>query len=285
MAGGVSPVVRGRRLAAALRDLRNESGKTINDVAIHLECSTAKVSRIENGLVGVRIQDARDLLDLYGVHGPRREEILALVRQARGRDWWHPYADVIPDGFDRFLGFEDEAAVISMLASALVPGLLQTETYARAVTAARRDERPDVQEQRLALRLGRQNVLTRPDAPELLIVIDEAVLLRRVGTLEVMREQHRHLIDLSGAPNIRIQILPLATAGLHQAVGRDFVIFGFADLADPKVVYEELVEGSAIQESAAAVGRYSLAFDHARSCALTEAESLAYLVDLADRMC
>ena len=88
---------------------------------------------------------------------------------------------------------------------------------------------------------------------------------------------------MSHAPNIRMQILSLATAGLHQAVGRDFVIFGFADLADPKVVYEELVEGSAIQESAEAVGRYTLAFDHARSCAMTEAESLVYLSDLADR--
>jgi transcriptional regulator with XRE-family HTH domain len=283
MAGGVSPVVRGRRLAAALRDLRSEAGKTINEVALHLECSTAKVSRIENGLVGVRIQDARDLLDLYGVRDARRDDILALVRQSRGRDWWHPYADVIPDGFDRFLGFEDEAAVISMLASALVPGLLQTEDYAREVTGARRDESHDVQEQRLALRLGRQSILTRPDAPDLNIVIDEAVLLRRVGTPQLMKEQHRHLIEMSNAPNIRMQILPLATAGLHQAVGRDFVIFGFADLADPKVVYEELVEGSAIQESAEAVGRYSLAFDHARSCAITEAESLAYLSDLADR--
>jgi transcriptional regulator with XRE-family HTH domain len=283
MAGGVSPVVRGRRLAAALRDLRSESGKTINEVAVHLECSTAKVSRIENGLVGVRIQDARDLLDLYGVAGARREEILALVRQSRGRDWWHPYADVIPEGFDRFLGFEDEAAVISMLASALVPGLLQIDAYAREVTSARRDERPDIQEQRLALRLGRQDVLTRTDAPELNIVMDEAVLLRRVGTPALMREQHRHLLDLSDAPNIRMQILPLVRAGLHQAVGRDFVIFAFADLADPKVVYEELVEGSAIQESAEAVGRYSMAFDHARSCAMTEAESRAYLADLADR--
>ena len=179
MTGAVSPVVRARRLAALLRQLRAAAGFTVEEVARHLECSAAKVSRIENGLVGVRIQDARELLELYRVPGPRRDEILALVRQARGRGWWFPYADVMPPGYERVVGFEDEAASIWSIESRLVPGLLQTREYAAELFGSRRDVDPAVVERRLELRMERQKVLHREQPVQLRSVLDEAVLRRR----------------------------------------------------------------------------------------------------------
>jgi transcriptional regulator with XRE-family HTH domain len=269
-------------LAAILRRLRSDSGRTIEDVAAHLECSAAKVSRIENGLVGVRIQDARELLDLYGVHGERREEILELVRQARGRGWWLPYADVMSEGFERVLGFEDEATVMLLLETRLIPGLLQTENYATALFAATPDFSGEAQERRLHLRMERQKLLERAQPPVLDVLLDEAALRRRVGTAQVMAEQCGHLIGLAGRPNISLRVLPL-DGETHQAAGFAFTIFGFADPGDPKVVYEELYKSTVWQESAESVGRYTAAFDQARGCALGEAESLAFLADLARR--
>jgi len=280
MASGISPLVRGRRLAAILRRLRAASGLTAEDAALHLECSIAKISRIENGLVGVRIQDARDLLDLYGVEGPQRDEILDLVRQARGREWWYPYADVIKDDFARAIGFEDEATEIWMLESRFMPGLLQTEAYATSLMTSRRDVPIETIERGAAVRMTRQQVLTRADPAIMHLLLDEAVLLRRIGTPAVMAEQYQRLIDDARKPNIRLRVIPLAD-GTHQAPGASFTIFAFADPADPKVVLEETLEHTVFYESAEHAGRYSAAFEQAQTCAWTEADSLDYIARLA----
>jgi transcriptional regulator with XRE-family HTH domain len=277
----VSPLVRGRRLAAALRRLRLESGLTIEDVAVHLECSAAKISRIENGLVTVRIQDARDLVDLYGVRSPDREGLLDLVRQARGRAWWHPYADLTADGFDRVIGYEAEAARIRMLEARLVPGLLQTEEYATALMSSRRDVPPETVERLVRLRMERQSVLRRADPPAFHLLIDEAALLRRTAPSAVMRRQYRRLLDEAGSAALTLQVVPLA-AGSHQAPGYSFTIFGFGDPADPEVVFEELLEGSSFHESVETVGRYRFAFDHAASCALDRSASMDFLARIAE---
>jgi transcriptional regulator with XRE-family HTH domain len=282
--GPVSPVVRGRRLAATLRRLRADSGRTVEDVALHLECSAAKVSRMENGLVGIRIQDARDLMDLYEVTGAKREQILALVRQARGRGWWVPFADVMPEGFDRMIGLEDEAAGVWMLQADLVPGLLQTERYARALMSSPADVPLDVVERRVQLRMERQRLLERQDPPALRILLDEAVLLRQVGGAEVMAEQYRRLVADARRPAVSLRVLPFSSA-THQATGLSYIIFDFADPADPKVVYEELFSGSVLRESVELVGRYIAGFEHARGCALSEEKSLEELEHLAGQAC
>lgn len=279
MAGGVSPVVRGRRLAAILRRLRADSGRTVEEVAVHLECSAAKVSRIENGLVGVRIQDARELLDLYDVTGGRREEILELVRQARGRGWWFPYADVLTEGFDQVLAYEDEAVSVWRLEARLVPGILQTEDYAAALLNARRDTPIDVVERRLELRMLRRQILTRPDPVELRVVLDEAVLLRRVGSAAVMDGQYRQLIAATGAANVALRILPLA-GETHPAIGFSFTVFGFSDPADPRIVFEEAFDRTVLHERVEQTARYITGFEQAWSRAWSETESLAYLARL-----
>jgi transcriptional regulator with XRE-family HTH domain len=281
MAEAVSPVVRGRRLAAALRSLRLSSGRTLEEVAVHLECSTAKISRIENGVVSVRIQDARELLALYGVRGAEREGLLELVRQAKGRSWWHAYADLMAEGFDRVIGFEEEAVAIRMLEARLVPGLVQTEQYARALMSSRRDVPPGTVERLVRLRMERQAVLRRRDgAAGFELLLDEAALRRRVGPPELMRDQYLRLLDEARSGRLALRVLPL-DAEPHQAPGFSFTVFGFADPADPPVVFEELLEGTGFHESVETVGRYVFAFDHARSRALDAEASLGFVTGLA----
>lgn len=282
MAERVSPLVRSRRLAAALRHLRTASGRTVEEVAVYLECSAAKVSRMENGLVTVRIQDARDLLDFYGVAAAEREHILELVRQARGRAWWHPYTDLMAEGFDRYLGFEEEAVAIWTMEARIVPGLLQTEAYITALSSSRRDTSAEALDRLVRLRLLRQQILSRPDAPRLHLLLDEAALRRRIGSPALMAEQHRHLIDAVRTKNVRLRVIPL-DAQVHQAPGYSFTVFGFADPADPKVVFEELLEGTVFFETAEKAGRYTAAFEQAQAAALTEAASLRFLAELAER--
>jgi transcriptional regulator with XRE-family HTH domain len=282
MSDGLSPVIRGRRLASALRRLRLASGRTVEEVALHLECSAAKISRIENNLVTVRIQDARDLLDLYGVQDDERERLLSLVRDARKRAWWFPYADLLAEGFDKFIVFEEEAADIWMLEARLVPGLFQTEQYAAALMGSRRDVRPETVERLVRLRIDRQKVLTRRDPPAMHVLLDEAALRRRVGPSDVMAGQYKRLVSEAGAQNISLRILPL-DAEPHQAPGFSFTVFGFADPADPRIVFEEVLEGTVFHESAEKAGRFMAAFEQARGCAWDEAASVRFLTQLAEQ--
>ena len=283
MVDTVSPVVRSRRLAAALRRLRLTSGLTIEEVAVQMECSTAKLSRIENALVTVRVQDARELLDLYGVHGSEREDLLELVRQAKGRAWWHAYADLMADGFHRVVGFEAEASTIRMLEARLIPGLLQTEQYTTALMSLRSDLPPATVDRLVQLRMERQRVLRCADPASLLLVLDEAALRRRVGPASLMRDQYRRLIDEARSPTVGLRVLPL-DAEPYQAPGFSFTIFGFADPADPEVVFEEMLEGTGFHEDVDAVGRYRLAFEHAWSRALDAAASQDLLAEMAERL-
>ena len=282
MAGGVSPVVRGRRLAALLRSLRDDSHKTAEEAAMYLECSAAKISRIENGLVGVRIQDARDLLDFYGVKGEQRELVLGLVRQARGRGWWYPFSDIMVEGYDQVVGLEDEASAVRLLETRLIPGLLQTERYATALIGTRHDVPPDVTKRRIQLRMTRQQILSRADPTALRVVIDEAALRRQIAPQDVMREQYEHLVAMAAAPTNSLRVLPLRGQE-HQAAGFSYTIFEFADPADPRVVFEEVFEGFMVRDSAEVTGRYLAGFDHAESCALAEGESVEFLERLVAR--
>ena len=276
----VSPLVRSRRLATALRRLRTASGRTVEEVAVHLECSAAKVSRMENGLVTVRIQDARDLLDFYRVEGAEREQLIELVRQARGRAWWYPYTDLMADGFDRYMGFEEEAAAIWTMEARVVPGLLQTEGYMTALSSSLRDTSAESLERKVRFRLQRQQILVRPDPPQMHLLLDEAALRRRIGSPALMADQHRQLINAAQTGNVKLRVIPL-DAEPHQAPGFSFTVFGFADPADPKVVFEELLEGTVFFETAEKAGRYMAAFEQAQAVAWTEEASLRFLTELA----
>ena len=247
----------GRRLLAMdLRRLRASTGRTIDDVARHLECSAAKVSRMETGAVKVALTDLRAVLELYGVVGAERDALVALARRSRTRAWWHDFADVVPPGSEIFYGLEDVAATIGQHSTSLVPGLLQTADYARALIGTVPEVPDAVGDRRVELRLRRQQLLERPGPPDLHVVLDEAVLRREVGGAEVMTGQLEHLLVLAGQPHVQLQVLPFA-AGAHRAVGVSFTVFGFAGPDEAPVAFREQLDANSFLDAPEQVAVYS----------------------------
>ena len=281
MTDGAGPVMARRRLAAELRRLRGAAGKTIHDVAHAMECSAGKISRMETGSVGARLQDVREMLDLYGVVGEQRNELLELVRQARQKPWWHEYADVVPPTSGTFYGLEAAAASIEEHSSALVPGLLQTEAYAHALISSPSIATPEQVKRRVELRMRRQHLLDRSDGPDFRAIVGEAALREPIGGSAVMAEQLRHLVTIAKRPNVTIQIRPFG-AGRPAAVGTSFVIFGFADPAYGNVVYLEQLTRNSFFEETTEVDFYTSLFTDLSESALTPAESARMVAEFAE---
>jgi transcriptional regulator with XRE-family HTH domain len=254
-----SPSMRRRRLAAELRRLRNETGLSIEGVATKLKWPGSKISRVENRQVGISTRDLRKLLDLYHVTDRAyREELLEIGRRATERGWWQSYTGVVPSAYANLIGLEAEAATIRTYEPELVPGLLQTPDYARSVIrAGRPTDTTEEIDRRVEVRLERQEVLTRidPPPPKVNVVLNEGVLVRRVGTPEVMRAQIEHLMRERDRANIVIQILPFS-AGEHPAMVGPFSMLTFLDPADQGVVNVENVMGSLALEKAEELRAY-----------------------------
>jgi hypothetical protein len=238
-AGG-GPTVRRMLVGAQLRRLRSEAGITREQAGEAIRASAWKIHRLENGQVGIKERDVVDLLRCYGVADP--DEVAALVelaREANAPGWWQRYGDVLPQWFRAYVDLESAATLIRTYEGQLVPGLLQTADYVRAVIrGAYLNDVPEQLEHRVALRLGRQALLERPDAPRLWAVVDEAALRRPVGGHEVMRAQLERLVEATKLPNVTLQVLPLA-AGAHPAMVGAFSVLRFADQELPDVVYLE----------------------------------------------
>ncbi|KZB84499.1 helix-turn-helix domain-containing protein [Amycolatopsis regifaucium] len=280
MTRGQGPTVRRRRLASELRRLREAADLTIDEVSEKLECSASKVSRIETGHVGVTPRDARDMLELYGIAGDEQEALVQLAREARKRGWWHAYNEVFTG---TFVGLEADASSLRAFQALLVPGLLQTERYARAVIRAMR---PDAEEaevrRRVAARMARQELLTDPSPPEYWAVMDEAVLHRTVDGAEVMAEQLYRMVAMAGRANVTIQIVPFG-AGAHPGMEGPFLIMGFPELADTDVVYVDSTSSGLYLEEPPDVRRYALMFDHLRAAALKPDDSVEVIAEAAGR--
>lgn len=277
MSRGPSPTVRRRRLAARLRELRENADLTIDEVGDKLECSASKISRIETGHVGVTPRDVRDMLEVYGVDDDEREALVQLAREARKKGWWHAYNEVFTGSF---VGLESDASFLHTHQALLVPGLLQTEAYTRAVIRAiRPDSAEDDVELRVRARINRQKLITEEsNPPEYWAVLDEAVLHRVVGGPEAMREQLKKLVELAALPNVTLQVVPFS-AGAHAGMEAPFLILGFPEQADPDVVYVENSTSGVYLEQPEDVHRYTLMFDHLRAAALKPDDT----VDLVDR--
>jgi len=237
---GSSPTALRILLGAQLRQLREAKGLTRAEAGYTIRASESKMSRLELGRVSFKERDIRDLLMLYGVEDPdQRDALLSLAKQANQSAWWHGYSDILPSWFQTYMGLEETAMLIRTYEGHLVPGLLQTEDYARAVMFAGLPGEPDNEVERwLRLRMDRQGLLTRPDAPRLWAVMDEAALRRPVGGSEVMRDQLEHLIASTKLPNVTLQVVTFR-AGAHAALGQPFVILRFADPDLPDMVYLE----------------------------------------------
>ncbi|MCW2883656.1 MAG: hypothetical protein QOE54_3243 [Streptosporangiaceae bacterium] len=215
------------------------------DAGYVIRASESKISRLELGRVSFKERDVADLLTLYGVaDDSEREALLGLAREANAPGWWHRYADVLPNWFQTYVGLEEAAGLIRTYELQFVPGLLQSEGYARAVIdLGNGGATAEEIDQRVGLRLQRQQRLTGVNSPRLWAVLDEAALRRPIGGTEVMRGQLEHLINVSKLPNVTIQVMPFKFGG-HAAEGGAFSILRFPepDLAD--VVYVETLTGA-----------------------------------------
>jgi transcriptional regulator with XRE-family HTH domain len=279
-----SPTVRRRRLALELRRLREAARLTCEEVADHLECSASKISRVETGRVSVSPRDVRDMLDLYGVPAAQRESLVQLARDSRQKGWWHAYSDTMQPQFATYVGLESAASEIRIYEVSLMPGLLQTEDYARAVIRAGMMSSPnDDVERRVALRMARQPAPTREDPPKIWAVLDEAALRRRVGGAGLMRMQLEHLLAQAALPNVAIQVIPF-TGGAHPAMGRPFTILVFPERVDTDVVYLEDLTSTLYVEDVAEVDRYNVFFNHLRATALSFDDSAALITSVLKEM-
>jgi hypothetical protein len=220
--------------------MRESAGISRADAGWQIRASESKVSRMELGRVGFKERDVSDLLDLYELKdSEERERLIELARAANNPGWWSRYGDVMPSWFSNYVGLEVAAKLIRTYEVLFVPGLLQTEDYARAVVQAGKAYLPaDEIDQRVALRVTRQQILTRVDPAKLWVVIDEAVLHRPVGGRDTMREQIKYLMKMAQQPNITLQVMPFSKVG-YPGAGGAFSILRFPEGDLPDVVYIE----------------------------------------------
>lgn len=271
---GGKPTVRSRRVGTELRRLREAAGVTTAQAAEMLSCSPAKISRIENGIVSVRVVDLRLLLDRYGDQDPEHRAYLErLARESNKHGWWQDYGDTIPPYYADFIGLETDASYIKTWEATIVPGLLQTPEYARAVMLANPAMiSPDKLENSISIRLERQARLEQGTDVRLDAVIWEAALITTVGSDEIQHGQLGRLLELMDRPNISVQVLPLE-AGDKANMSGSFVMFSFGREQSVSTVFVETLTSSQYLERDQELRGYTLVFDALRSAALSPAAS------------
>ncbi|MFI6575184.1 helix-turn-helix domain-containing protein [Nocardiopsis sp. NPDC050513] len=250
-------------LGSQLRRLRQDRGISRHDAGYAIRASHAKISRMELGQVSFKPRDVDDLLKLYGVDDAgEREALLGLISSANAQGWWHKYGDVLPQWFGVYIGLEEAASIIRTFEVQFVPGLLQSEDYARSVIRLSRTatSEEDVTN-RVNMRMHRQRRFVEPRAPRLWAVIDEAVLHRPYGDDDVMRGQIEHLIEMARRPNITIQVATFAMGG-HAAAGGPFSILRFPTPQLPDVVYLEQLSSALYFDKYDDTHRYAQTMDH-----------------------
>jgi transcriptional regulator with XRE-family HTH domain len=280
-----SPTVRRRRLAAELRRLRESTEKTADEVGQALGWSKAKVSRYELARGGLKPTEVARLLEFYGVQGDHRDLLLGLAQEATEKGWWDGYSDVLTEGHLSFIGLEAEATKIQEWQSDVVPGLLQTEGYAREILTGYHevaDISPKQIERRLETRLFRQQLLTRDQPLEFEALLDESVLYRRYGDRSLMQAQLRRLAVVSELPNVTIRILPFDTR--HALAVASFAIVRFGDAPSARlhdVVSVEHLSNELYVQGETDTNQFNLAFDHIAENALSPQRSRQLILGIA----
>ena len=274
MPAGGKPTVRSRRVGTELRRLREAAGVTTAQAAELLSCSPAKISRIENGIVSVRVVDLRLLLDRYGDEDQEHRAYLErLARESNKRGWWQDYGDTIPPYYADFIGLEADASYIKTWEPTTVPGLLQTPEYAGAVMLANPAMvSPDKLGNFIGIRRERQARLEQGTDARFDAVIWEVALITTVGSDEIQRGQLSRLLDLMTRPNISVQVLPLE-AGDQASMSGSFVMFSFGSERSVSTVFVENLTSSQYLEMDQELRGYTLVFDALRSAALSPTAS------------
>jgi transcriptional regulator with XRE-family HTH domain len=272
-----------RKLGIELRRLREAVKMTADEAAEQLELSASTISRSETGKVNVHPRDVDAMLRIYGVTDERkREALLALARKSRERGWWHAYRNVLAPDVVSHISIEDGANQIRSFQSMLVPGLLQTEDYSRAVAAIfPRPEPPDVVDQQVEIRQRRQEILRRHDEVPLHVILDEAVLRRPIGGEPVMRKQLLHLLELTESLSVTLQIVGYE-AGAYAGLGGPFTLFGFAEPMDLAIVHVENQRSFFLIEDEDDIRHYEVVFQRVQKSALPVAESSGLVKRIAE---
>ncbi|MGH3825712.1 MAG: helix-turn-helix domain-containing protein [Pseudonocardiaceae bacterium] len=238
MSRGPGPTARARRLRRDLKRLRNDAGLTVDEAGKRAGLSGPTLSRFESAKRGISVDETEKLLDAYRVPVPQQREYLEMAERAAELGWWQAYGSTLTDATQTQIALEEDATRITNFEPVVVPGLLQTTTYARAVISTGWTQAPREVEAKVGARMARQAILTKPDPPRLVAILDEAVLHREVGGREVMARQLRQLLDTAAAqPNVTILVIPF-TAGAHAGTEGPFAIMEFG--VEPGVV---LLEG------------------------------------------
>jgi transcriptional regulator with XRE-family HTH domain len=280
------PTAGRRKLRTALRAARESAEMTQEAVAAAMDWSLSKLIRIETGRVSVSTNDVKALLELYGIlDGEEREQFVDLARLARKKPWWQDFRYAVPDDYAQFIGLEAEAASLRCFQPTVVPGLLQTEDYARAILTGRAPNlmTDDDVRARAAVRLRRQEeVLNSDSPPRISVILDEAVLRRVPGNVSVLHEQLLQLVTIGSLPHVDIQVLPLAVGAFSS--GGHFIIVTFPDPSDSHVVYLETVLAQQFIDRPAETELYEAEYERLRAGALSPADSLPFIAKIASEL-
>jgi transcriptional regulator with XRE-family HTH domain len=269
-----------RQLGRYLRDLRNAAGLTVKDAARGLEWSEAKMWRIETGQTSLRSLDVEVMCRIYGAKPDATKALMALAKETKARGWWQAYGDAVPEWFDLYVGLEAAASRLFEYEQGMVPGIFQTEEYARTVIQTHNpDWDPDLVARKLRLRMGRQAILRRPiDPPEIRVALDESVLRRSAGGAEVMTGQLDQLVTVSELPNVSLRVVPFAAGVYFGTLSGSFTILRFplnggGAESEPPTVYAELFTGAVYLDKSGEIERYSAAFNDIWEHSLDESAS------------
>ncbi|AWS41048.1 helix-turn-helix transcriptional regulator [Streptosporangium sp. 'caverna'] len=278
---GTNPTLRRRQLANRLRELREQAGKSIKEAAEQLECSSAKISRIETAQRGALPRDVRDLCLFYGITDQAQiDALMTLAREAKQQVWWQATEDV---DFRPFLGLEIDATSISEYETTTVPGLLQTEDYARAIIKGYLPSiDSDVLEERITYRMKRQERLYGSHPPKYWVLLDESVLHRHVGGIDVMMNQLTRLGETAKLPHVTIQVIPFKV-GAHMGFDSAFNLLEFSDSTIGDTVYLDTLMGSFYLEKDKELERFRETLNHLRAVALSPQDSAIHIAGAYDR--
>lgn len=275
------PSIRRWQLGNELRAAREAASVTIRTAAREIEVQPSTLSKIEGGKQAIKGTYVKLLAPLYGIGPDERERLLALAEEANKPGWWVSYGRLVPDWFRLFLGYESDASELRTYESELVPGLLQTPDYARAVAlASKPDSTVTELDKQVELRRQRQQRIVNDDPPTMHAVLNEAVLLRKVGGADVMRAQLEHLVSLAKLPHLTLQVLPFEV-GAHPAMTAPFLMLGFAEEPGMNTVYLENGRGSLYLEKPADLERYGAMFEQLTRLALRPQASVKAMATVA----
>lgn len=289
-----SPVVPRRRLRTELKRARQQVGLTQEAVAAAMDWSLSKIIRIETGSVGISTNDLAALLRLYQIDSAERtDELVALARAARQQSWWSKYRGSISPVYFQYLEYEADASVIRQYEALLIPGLLQTEDYVAAAINQYRGRHPGRGQQssgrlspkmvktRIELRLTRQQLLQRPDPPQLFFILDEAVIQRTIGDKKLGRSQIARLITMANRPHVTIQIVPFSV-GMYSGMAENYTIFSFPNPEDQDVLYFEGAQASIFShDESGEIVAYRQMYEEQSKTALSPEDSVSYLTKIA----